>query len=88
MFADDGAIAFGRPAYTPIRVSEIVDWWLAVVDRLDAAIPVHRDRADALAALGRHDPSALPGIEIEPCTGGWRPVRRPYPDSLLPAPNE
>ena len=87
MFAGDGAMAFGRPAHTPVRVSEIVDWWLAVADRLDAAIPVHRDRADALAALARHDLSALPGIEIEPSADGWRLVLRPYPDSLLPVRN-
>ena len=65
-------------------VSEIVAWRRAVADRLDAAIPVHRDRADALAALARHDPSALPGIAVEPCEGGWRLVRRPYPQ-LLPS---
>ena len=88
MFAGDGAMAFGKPPYTPILVSEIVDWWLAVAGRLDASIPVHRDRADALAELARRDPSALPGIEIEPCTGGWRLVRRPYPDSLLPVGGE
>ena len=39
---------------------------------------------DALAELARRDPSALPGIGIEPCAGGWRLVRRPYADSLLP----
>ena len=77
MFAGDGAVAFGRAPHTPIRVSGIGDWWLAVADRLDAAIPVHRDRADALAALARHDPAALPGIAIEPCAGGWRLVLRP-----------
>ncbi len=88
MFAGDGAIAFGRPAHTSIRVSEIVDWWLAVADRLDAAIPVHRNREAALAALARRGSSALPGIEIEPSADGWRLVRRPYPDSLLPVGDE
>ena len=88
MFAGDGAMAFGRPPYTPLRVSEIVDWWLAVADRLDAAIPVHRDRADALAALARRDPVALPGIRIEACAGGWRLVRRPHSDILLPLGDE
>ena len=88
MFAGEGAMAFGKPPYTPVRVSEIVDWWLAVADRLDKAIPVHRDRADALAELARRHPSALPGIKIKPCAGGWRLVRRPYPDSLLPVGGE
>ena len=88
MFAGDGAMAFGRPPHTPIRVSEIVDWWLAVAERLDAAIPVHRDRLDALAALACDESPALSGIEIEPCAGGWRLVLRPYPDSLLPVGGE
>ena len=48
MFAGDGAVAFGRPPFTPVMVSEIVAWWRAVADRLDAAIPVHADRPAAL----------------------------------------
>ena len=84
MFAGDGAAAFGKPPFTPVMVSEIVSWWCAVADRLDAAIPVHCDRADALAAHARHDPKAWQAVMIEPCTGGWRLVRRPYPE-LLPS---
>ena len=84
MFAGNGAVAFGKPAFAPALVSEIVAWWRAVADRLDAVIPVHRDRLDALAALARDESPALSGIEIEPCTDGWRSVLRPYPDSLLP----
>ena len=87
MFAGEGAMAFGKPAFAQIRVSEIVDWWLAAADRLDAAIPVHRDRAHALAEFARRDPSMLPGIAIEPCAGGWRLVLRPYPECLLPMPD-
>ena len=79
MFAGDGAVAFGKPPFTPVMVSGIVAWWRAVADRLDAAIPVQRDRADALAAHARHDPEAQGVIAVEPCTGGWRLVRRPYP---------
>ena len=56
MFAGDGAVAFGKAPFALIRVAEIVDWWLAVADRLDAAIPVYRDRADARAELARRDP--------------------------------
>ena len=82
MFAGDGAMAFDRPPHTPVRVCEIVDWWLAVADRLDAAIPAHPDRADALAALGRHDAAARDAIAVEPCPDGWRLVRRPYPMNL------
>ena len=61
MFAGDGAAAFGKPPYTPVMVSGIVAWWRAVADRLDATIPVHRDRADALAAHARHDPDDAAG---------------------------
>ena len=82
MFAGDGAAAFGKPPHAPLGVDEILAWWLAVADRLDAAIPVQRDRADAVAAFGRHDPVARQGIAIEPCGGGWRLVRRPFPASL------
>ena len=83
MFAGDGAVAFGKPPFTPILVSEIIAWWLAVADRLDRAIPVHRDQMDALAALKCHDLGAQEKIAIEPCTGGCRLVRRPYPVSPL-----
>ena len=83
MFAGNGAVAFGRPPFTPILVSEIVAWWVAVADRLDEAIPVHRDQMDALAALKCHDLGAQEKIALEPCTGGCRLVRRPYPVSLL-----
>ncbi|MCY3670917.1 MAG: hypothetical protein OXH14_07525, partial [Alphaproteobacteria bacterium] len=39
MFAGDGAVAFDKPPFTPVMVSEIVAWWRAVADRLDGAIP-------------------------------------------------
>ena len=48
----------------------------------------HRHREAALAALARRGSSALPGIGIEPSADGWRLVRRPYPDSLLPVGDE
>ena len=51
MFAGNGAVAFGKPPFTPVMVSAIVAWWRAAADRLDAAIPVHADRPAALAAL-------------------------------------
>ena len=63
-------------------VSEITAWWRAVADRLDAAIPVHGDRASALAAVDRHDARTRETVAVEPCAGGWRLVRRPYPESL------
>ncbi len=80
MFAGDGAAAFGKPAFAPVRVGEIVAWWLAVAERLDAAIPVHGDREAALAAV---DASTQETVVIEPCTHGWRLVRRPRAESLL-----
>ena len=83
MFAGDGAVAFGKPPFTPIMVSEIIAWWLSAADRLDKAIPVHRDRLSALAALKCHDPGAQENIAIESCKGGYRLVRRPYSVSLL-----
>ena len=86
MFAGDGAVAFGKTPYAPIIVSEIVAWWLAVADRLDAAIPVHRDRLTALAVCKCRDPDTQQTIAIEPCTGGFRLVRWPYPVSLLSLP--
>ena len=82
MFAGDGAVAFGKTPYAPVMVGEIVTWWLAVADRLDAAIPVHRDRLTALAVCKCRDPDTQQTIAIEPCTGGFRLVRRPYPVSL------
>ena len=87
MFAGDGAVAFGKRPFAPVMVSEIVAWWLAVADRLDAAIPVHRNRLTALAVCKCRDPDTQETISIEPCTGGFRLVRRPYPVSLpwLPA---
>ena len=83
MFAGNGAVAFGKPPFTPVMVSEIVAWWLAVADRLDTAIPVHRGQMGALAALKCHDLQAQENIAIKPCKGGYRLVRRPYPVSLL-----
>ncbi len=83
MFAGDGAVAFGRPPYTPVMVSGIVAWWRAVADRLDAAIPVHAGRADALAALKPHDRAMRDTVEVEPCPGGYRLVQRPRPVSLV-----
>ena len=82
MFAGNGAVAFGKPPFTPVMVSGIVAWWLAVADRLDEAIPVHADQAAALAVLKRLDLQALDTIAVEPFTGGCRLVRRPYPVSL------
>ena len=84
MFACDGALAFGKPAFAPVMVSDIVAWWLAVAARLDAAIPVHDHRTAALAARERHDVHGRQTIQVEPCTGGWRLVRRPHAESLLP----
>ena len=63
-------------------VSEIVAWWHAVADRLDAAIPVHADQVAALAALKCHDLPAQESIAVEPCMGGYRLVRQPRPVSL------
>ena len=83
MFAGDGAVAFGKPPFARVMVSEIITWWLAVADRLDEAIPVHADQVAALAALKCYDAEAQERIAIEPCTGGFRLVRRPYPRSLL-----
>ena len=83
MFAGDGAVAFGKPPFAPVMVSDIIAWWLAVADRLDEAIPVHRDHMAAFAALKCHDLHAQENIAIEPCKGGYRLVRRPYPVSLL-----
>ena len=83
MFAGDGAVAFGKPAFTPVMVSEIVAWWRAVSDRLDAAIPVHAGQTAALAALKCHDSDAQETIAVEPCAGGYRLVKRPRPVSLL-----
>ena len=83
MFAGDGAVAFGKPPYAPIMVSEIVAWWRAVADRLDAAIPVHAGQTAALAALKCHDPETQETIAVEPCAGGYRLVRQPRPVNLL-----
>ena len=83
MFAGDGAVAFGKPPYAPIMVSEIVAWWRAVADRLDAAIPVHAGQMAVLAALKCHDFETQDTIAVEPCAGGYRLVQRPRPASLL-----
>ena len=82
MFAGNGSVAFGKPPFTPVMVSEIVAWWHAVADRLDAAIPVHADQVAALAALKCHDLPAQESIAVEPCMGGYRLVRQPRPVSL------
>ena len=82
MFSGDGAVAFGKAPFAPIMVSEIVAWWLAVAKRLDTAIPVHADQMAALTALKCRDAEAQETIAIQPCTGGFRLVRRPYPVSL------
>ncbi len=82
MFAGDGAVAFGKNAFAPVMVSEIVVWWHAVADRLDAAIPVHPDRPAALTSFQSHDPEAQETIAVEPCTAGYRLVRQPRPVSL------
>ena len=86
MFAGNGAVAFGKPPFTAVMVSEIIAWWLAVADRLDTAIPVHPDRMGALAALKCHDLAVQETIMIKPCTGGYRLVRRPRPVNLLSLP--
>ena len=83
MFAGNGAVAFGKPPFAPIMVSEIVAWWRAVADRLDTAIPVHTDQVAALAALKCHDLPAQETIAVEPCAGGYQLVRQPRPVSLL-----
>ena len=83
MFAGDGAIAFGKPPFAPITVSEILAWWRAVAERLDSAIPVHADRPAALTTLQSHDPEAQETIAVEPCAGGYRLVRQPRPVTLL-----
>ena len=83
MFAGNGAVAFGKPAFAPVMVSGIVAWWRAVAAQLDAAIPVHTDRIAALASVNCHDLEARDTIAIEPCTDGCRLVRRPRPVSLL-----
>ena len=83
MFAGNGAVAFAKPPFTPVMVSEIVAWWRAVADRLDTAIPVHTNQVAALAALKCHDLPAQETIAVEPCTGGYRLVRQPRPVSLL-----
>ena len=84
MFAGDGAVAFGKPPFAPVMVSEIVAWWRAVADRLDAAIPVHARQMATLAALKCHDLEARETIAVEPCAGGYRLVRRPRPVTLPP----
>ena len=86
MFAGNGAVAFGKPPFTPIMVSEIVAWWRAVADRLNTAIPVHTNQVAALAALKCHDLPAQESIAVESCTGGYRLVRQPRPVSLLSLP--
>ena len=83
MFAADGAVAFAKRPYAPIMKSEIVAWWRAVADRLDAAIPVHATQMTALAALNGHDLDARDSIAVEPCAGGFRLVQRPRPANLL-----
>ena len=40
-------------------------------------------RPAVLAALKCHDLAGQDTIAIEPCTGGSRLVRRPYPEKLL-----
>ena len=82
MFAGDGAAAFCKASFASVMVSEIVAWWRAVGDRLDAAIPVHGNRTAVLAPLDRHDARARETVAVEPCAGGWCLVRRPYPESL------
>ena len=83
MFAGDGALAFGKPPFAPVLVSEIVAWWRGVADRLDAVIEVHPDGPAALAALQRHDAYARKTIAVEPCAGGYRIVRQPRPIDAL-----
>ena len=48
-------VAFGKPSFAAAVVSGVVAWRRAVANSLDRAIPVHGDRAAALAALGLHD---------------------------------
>ena len=83
MFDYDGALAFGKPPFAPVMASEIVARWLAVAERLDAAIAVHPDRISALAALEGHAAAARQTTAVESCSGGYRLVRRPYPADLL-----
>ncbi len=78
MFAGNGAVAFGKPPFTPAMVA----WWRAAAERLDAAIPVHAHRPAALTALQPHEPKAQETITVEPCAGGYRLVRQPRPVSL------
>ena len=76
-------MAFGKPPFAAVMVSELVTWRRAFAYPLDPAIPVPADRPAVLAALDRHDARTRDTIAAEPCTGGWRLARRPYPEKLL-----
>ena len=76
-------MAFGKPPFAAVMVSEIVTRRRAFACPLDPAIPVPADRPAVLAALDRHGARTRDTIAAEPCTGGWRLARRPYPEKLL-----
>ena len=80
-------VAFGKPPFAAVMVSGIVAWRRAFANPLDRAIPVCADRLAVLAALKCHDLAGQDTIAVEPCTGGYRLVRRTYPENLpsLPA---
>ena len=76
-------VAFGKPPCAAVMVSGIVAWRRAFANPLDRAIPVRADRPAVLAALKCHDLAGQDTIAVEPCTGGYCLLRRPYPEKLL-----
>ena len=76
-------VAFGKSPFATVMVSGIVAWRRAFANLRGRAIPVRADRPAVLAALKCHDLAGQDTIAVEPCTGGYRLVRRPYPEKLL-----
>ena len=76
-------VAFGKLPFAAVMVSGIVAWRRAFANPLDRAIPVHADWPAVLAALKCHDLAGQDTIAVQPCTGGYRLVRRTYPEKLL-----
>ena len=52
-------MAFGKPPFAAVMVSEIVTWRRAFAYPLDPAIPVPADRPAVLAALDHHDAASV-----------------------------